>query len=507
MTTNITIAWIALPFLVGFVVYLLPQLARWLALGMALFSASYAVGIFLLDSSLDIQLLNSFGVSLIVDESSGFFILTNALVTTAVILYCWQTEKTSFFYMQLVILHGSVNATFICADFISLYVALEVISIASFLLIAYSRSDRTIWVGLRYLFVSNTAMLFYLVGAVLVYQANHSFNYAGLRGSPPEAIALIFLGLLAKGGIFVSGLWLPLTHSESETPVSAMLSGVVVKAGVFPMVRCALMLEQIDPIVRFFGVSTALLGVGYAVFEKDTKRMLAFHTISQLGFVLAAPVVAGFYALTHGLVKSALFLIAGVLPSRNFKELQYKPINTPIWLALVIASFSISGFPLLSGFGAKVLTTKNLLPWQVIAMNIAALGTAISFAKFIFLPHKKLVLRPKNKVETDGETGGEGVLKDTPSDNREKKVQAGFWWAMAILLGGLIAANVVYYEAYSVKNLIKPLVTIAIGWGIYLLVIKKLAIKLPRAIEQFDHLIGVMSLSLILLFWTVWVRF
>lgn len=320
--TNMTIAWIAAPFFMGFVIYLLPELDRWLALGITLLSASYAVQIFLLDTPLNIQLLDSFGVTLIVDQLSGFFILTNVLVTTAVICYSWQTAESSgesqhFFYMQLLILHGSVNSTFICADFISLYVALEVISIASFLLIAYPRTDRAIWVGLRYLFVSNTAMLFYLVGAVLVYQANHSFNYAGLDNSPPEAIALIFLGLLAKGGIFVSGLWLPLTHSEAESRVSAMLSGVVVKAGVFPLVRCALMLESIDPIVRFFGVSTALLGVGFAVFAKDTKRMLAFHTISQLGFVLAAPVVAGFYALTHGLVKSALFLIAGVLDRKS----------------------------------------------------------------------------------------------------------------------------------------------------------------------------------------------
>lgn len=495
--TSITIAWITLPFVIGFVIYLLPKLDRFLALSIALISAGYALQIFWRDSYLDIKLLDNFGVSLIVDHLSGFFILTNALVTAAVIIYCWQTGKKAslgqhslasnadagsdrFFYMLILILHGSVNATFISADLISLYVALEVISVASFLLIAYSRTDRTIWVGLRYLFVSNTAMLFYLVGAVLVYQANNSFNYQGLRGAPPEAIALIFLGLLAKGGIFVSGLWLPLTHSESQSPVSAMLSGVVVKAGVFPLVRFALMLEEIDPVVRFFGVSTALLGVGYAVFEKDTKRMLAFHTISQLGFVLAAPVVAGFYALTHGLVKSALFLIAGVLPSRNFKELQYKPIDTPIWIALVIASFSISGFPLLSGFGAKVLTTKNLLPWQVIAMNIAALGTAISFAKFIFLPHKK----------------SEG----------KSKIQPGFWWAMVILLGGLIAANGIYYEAYTLKNTVKPLITIAVGWLAYLLIFKKSVIKLPRASEKFDNLIGIMSLMLILLFWIIWTR-
>ena len=478
--TNITIAWMALPFFVGFIIYLLPKLDRFLVLGVVFISADYALYIFSDPFPVNIQLLDSFGVSLTIDKLSGFFIITNAIVTAAVIFYCWDRQKTAFFYMQVTILHGSVNASFICADFISLYVALEVISIASFLLIAYPRSDRSIWVGLRYLFVSNTAMLFYLVGAVLVYQTHHSFKFIGLQGAPSEAIALIFLGLLVKGGIFVSGLWLPLTHSESESPVSAILSGVVVKSGVFPLVRCALISEEIDPIVRFFGVSTALLGVCFAVFEKDTKRMLAFHTISQLGFVLAAPVVGGFYALTHGLVKSALFLITGVLPSRNFKELQQHPIDNEIWVALAIASFSISGFPLLSGFGAKVLTSKNLFPWQDIAMNIAAVGTAISFAKFIFLPHQK---------------------------NQEKiKVNFGFWWAMALLLGGLIVANAVYYEAYSIKNIIKPLITIAIGWLAYLYIFKKLAIKLPRAIEELDHLIGFMSLILILLFWIAWTQ-
>jgi len=478
--TQITILWIALSFFTGFVSYLVPKLSRWLTLSIALSSGVYAGLLFLDPSPVTVELLDSFGVTLIADQLSRFFILTNAIVTLAVIFYCWQSEKSAFFFVQLVILHGSVNATFISADLISLYVALEVISIASFLLISYPRSDRAIWVGLRYLFVSNTAMLFYLVGTVLVYEVHHSFRFAALQEAPPDAIALIFLGLLVKGGIFFSGLWLPLTHSESESPVSAMLSGVVVKAGVFPLVRFALMIEELDPIVRFFGVGTALLGVAYAVFEKDTKRMLAFHTISQLGFVLAAPAVGGFYALTHGLVKSALFLIAGNLPSRNFKQLQHQPIRTEIWIALVIASFSISGFPLLSGFGAKVLTSKNLLPWQVIGMNLAALGTAISFAKFIFLPH---------------ETGAE---KSTS--------KRGFWFAMIILLGGLVAANVFYYEAYTLNNVIKPLATILLGWLAYLFIFKKTTIKLPRAIEQFDHLIGVMALMLILLFWSLWTR-
>ena len=475
---EITVAWIALSFFTGFVIYLVPQLSRWLALGIALSSTVYAGLLFLEPTPLTIQLLDSFGVTLIVDSLSSFFILTNAIVTTAIILYCWQSDKSPFFFMQMIILHGSVNATFICADFISLYVALEVISIAAFLLIAYPRSDRTIWVGLRYLFVSNVAMLFYLVGVVLVYKVHYSFSFEGLRDSPPDAVALIFLGLLVKGGIFFSGLWLPLTHSESESPVSAVLSGVVVKAGVFPLVRCALMIEELDPIVRFFGVGTALLGVVYAILERDTKRTLAYSTISQLGFILAAPIVGGFYALTHGLVKSALFLIAGNLPSRDFKKLQQQPISNQLWIVLVIAGFSISGFPLLSGFGAKILTSKNLLSWQVIAMNIAAFGTAITYSKFIFLPHQK-------KSETS-------------------QLKAGFWWAMAILMGGLVIANVVYYEAYTINNIFKPLIIIGLGWLAYLFMVKKIQIKLPRTIEKFDHLLGGMSLMLILLFWSIW---
>ncbi|MEB3231649.1 MAG: cation:proton antiporter [Leptolyngbyaceae bacterium] len=472
----LSLIWIILPLFVGFIIYLLPKLDRVLAIAISLLSFGYGLWHIIDAAPLTLQLLDNFGVNLFIDDLSGFFILTNAIVTAAVIIYCWQSDKGAFFYTQAIILHGSVNAVFVSADLISVYVALEVISIAAFLLIAYPRTNRSIWVGLRYLFVSNTAMLFYLLGAVLVYQTTNSFAFTGIAQAPPQAIAFIFIGLLTKGGIFVSGLWLPLTHSESETPISALLSGVVIKAGVYPLVRFALMVPEIDAIVRFFGVATALLGVSYAVFAKDSKRILAFHTVSQLGFILAAPTVGGFYALTHGLVKSALFLIVGNLPSRNIKELKANPIPRSLWIALAIASFSISGFPLLAGFGAKVLTSKNLVPWQVIGMNIAALGTAISFAKFIFLPHQQ---------------------------SATATVKKGFWPAVVLLLSGLVLANGFYYDAYSLANVVKPLATIAAGWVAYILIFQKLSIKIPRIPEQFNHLIGAMSLILTFLFWIV----
>lgn len=472
---TVTLPWIALPLFVGFSIYLLPKLDRYLAMGVVLVSVGYSLALIQMPGAIDLQLLDNFGVRLLVDSLSGYFILGNALVTAAVILYCWPQEKSAFFFTQMTVLHGSLNAVFICADFISLYVALEVIGIAAFLLIAYPRTNRSIWVGLRYLFVSNTAMLFYLIGAVMVYQANGSFAYIGLNQAPTEAIALILLGLLTKGGTFVSGLWLPLTHSEAETPVSAMLSGAVVKTGVFPLVRCALLVPDIQPILQVLSVATAFLGVGYAIFEKDTKRMLASSTISQLGFVLAAPAVAGLYALSHGLAKASMFLVAGNLPSRSFQELRQTPIQLPVWGVLVAASLSISGFPLMAGFGAKTLTLKSLAPWQSIGLTIAAIGTVIAFSKFIFLPFKRFA-------------------------EPAKQLSVGFWLAIILLLGGLVTSNSFSLETYTPSNIIKSLLVVAAGWLLYGVLIRKLKIELPRAAEKLEHLIGAMSLILVLLF-------
>ena len=235
--------------------------------------------------------------------------------------------------------------------------------------------------------------------------------------------------------------------------------------------------------MRIFGVGTALLGVFWSIFARDTKRTLAFSTISQLGFLMAAPTVAGFYALTHGLAKSAMFLITGVLPSRDFENLRKQGIDRRIWIPLVIASCSISGFPLLSGFGAKVLTTKNLLPWQSILMNIAASGTAVVFTKFIFLPNSKLY--------------------ENYDKGNKRKVHCSFWLSMLVLIGGLVVANFFYPEAYTIGNIIKSLIIIGIGWLLYWLFFKKLFLRLPSVAEELEYLIGTMSIILIITFWMI----
>jgi formate hydrogenlyase subunit 3/multisubunit Na+/H+ antiporter MnhD subunit len=313
------------------------------------------------------------------------------------------------------------------------------------------------------------------MGVILVYQATNSLDFQGLTQAPSEAIALIFLGLLIKGEIFLSGLWSPQTNSIASAPASALLSGIVVKAGVLPLLRFATMAPQLGSIVQGLGVATALLGVGYGIFARDSKRILAYSTISQMGFILVAPLVGGVYALTHGLAKSCLFLLVGSLPQRDLEQLQQEPVNYKLWLPIVLASSSIIGLPLLAGFEAKTLTFEALPPWTAIAMNGAGIGTAIIFAKFIFLKADW-----QNSLKLD-------------------KSPWGLALAVLILLGTLTLGNVIYPEAFSPANGVKATVTFLLGSAIYWWGIRKITWQPPDWGERLDNLIGMMAVMLVLL--------
>ncbi len=145
---------------------------------------------------------------------------------------------------------------------------------------------------------------------------------------------------------------------------------------------------------------------------------------------------------------------------------------------LLLGGASIIGIPLLAGFSAKVMVIKNLVSWQNIPLNLAVIGTAIAFSKLIFLPI-------------------------TNTSFLVTKVKRGYWLGVSILIGGLIATNLIYPEAYTIANIAKALTTFAIGALIYWFLLKKTIIPLPRILEKFDNLIGIMSLTLVALFWMV----
>ncbi len=468
---EIAVPWIFLPFLIGFVAYLLPNTDRYLASFISILSIGFGTFVLITGLDFNLSLIDRFSVTLKIDSLSGYFILTNGLVSLAVVLYCWAKGKTAYFYTQLIILHGSINSVFCCADLISLYVALEVIAIATSLLISYPRDNRSMWIALRYLFISNTVMLFYLIGAVLVFQGQNSFAFSALKGASTEAVSLILLGLLTKGGIFISGMWLPLTHAESDSPVSAMLSGVVVKTGIFPIVRCAQMVDELIPIVEIFSVASAAIGVSSGIFSTDIKRVFAYSTISQLGYVLTGGEGAGLYALTHGLAKAGLFLSSSSLPSRQLKQIKQIPLY--LWFVLATCSLSIIGLPLLSGYSAKTLVLEKLPLWQNIFLSICSMGTTIVFAPVLFLPFTK---------------------------DYEQKTLWGFKWGSLLLIGGLILGNLFYLDAYRFSKILSTLTKIFFGILIYCIATNKFNFNYKSPLEKFENLIGILTIVTIVIF-------
>ena len=384
LTSPLLTLWLLLPYLAGFVAALLPVIARQLVLLCCLVSGAVAAAALRSgeQGAVLLNLLGPTGVRLSVDPLAGWFVMLAALLLAAVLLSCWQRVSGTAMPLLLLVLLGGLNTAFAAVDLISIYVTLEVVGISAFLLILRERSDRSLWIALRYLLVSNTAMTLYLIGAGLVYAQSGSFAIAALAPLPLGAAqAFVLLGLLTKAGVFISGLWLPRTHAEAPPEISALLSGVVVTAGAVPLLRLA----QLDPrllvVLQAVGVSSALLGVVAALGASDVKRLLAWSTLSQMGLVLLSPVAAGAMAFSHGLAKAVLFLLAGRLPSRQLDGWHERALPLGLQLALWGASLSLVGVPPLLGFAAKKDLQETLPPPLAAAVVVLSLGTAMVFAR------------------------------------------------------------------------------------------------------------------------------
>ena len=239
----------------------LPKWSVGIALLIPLPTALTAFHVLTTDSTYQFQLLSSFGVQLLLDPFAAWFLLTNALVNLAVIIYSSIKSTPAFIYTLLVLLHGSVNAAFISNDLFTTYVAIELSTIIAFALICHPTSSLSMWNAMRYLIISNIGMLFYLVGALVVYQSTLSFALPQVANSPAIASALLIIGLMIKGGVFIPGLWLPFAHSRAATPVSAMLSGTVINIGIFPLLKLAMLSEPLGLLIRSLGIGSAFLGL------------------------------------------------------------------------------------------------------------------------------------------------------------------------------------------------------------------------------------------------------
>jgi len=380
-TPAVLISWLLAPYLLAFLGALVPALEEGPLLLCCL--ATGVIGVHgLIDGGVQtLMLLGEHGVMLQIDPIASWFLLLNALVMVAVRLDQWRDPGRCSPLLPAVLL-GGLNTCFVVSDLISLYVALEVVGIAAFLLIQRDGSQRMLWIGLRYLLISNTAMTLYLVGAGLAYAVTGSFRFSSLTALPLGAAeVLLLLGLITKAGLFLPGLWLPRSHAEAPSDVSALLSGVVVTGGAAPLLHLAAVDGSLLPLLRTIGLCSAGLGIIQALMAPDLKRLLAWSTVSQMGLVVLSPISGGAVALAHGLAKAPLFLMAGRIQQRQLLGWTERALPLRLQLPLWIGSLSIAGAPLLAGFSAKKDLDASLPPFWAAAATLTSLGSVALFAR------------------------------------------------------------------------------------------------------------------------------
>lgn len=336
----------------------------------------FILGVVFSNYRFDLTLTGEFGVHLLLDHTSHYFLLLTALVFLAVFTKRLSVNLSNL----LLVLLGVLNLTFVSADLFNLYVTIEAVSLLTFLLVVEGRRRVQYWSAFKYLILGTIGMNVYLIGVAILYAENGTLSISRLSGNP-FAASLITSGLLLRAGVFLFSMWLPQLHSEAETVISAVLSGVVVKTAVYGLLRVERIVNW--EVVEYFAILSALSGVVLAFLSKDYKRMLAYSTLSQIGIVLVSPITAPVYSLAHGVSKSWLFLLKDELPDRNTEE--WKGLDFWTWFSLALASLSIMGFPGFSGF-SKNMVLLELHGWEKLLMEIASAGTAATFWRFLMKP-------------------------------------------------------------------------------------------------------------------------
>ncbi len=336
------------------------------------------------------------GIQLVFDQTAILFIATTGLIYFSVLIYCWRryTQWTFFFLLNMMI--GTVISVFYSLDLFNAYVCMELFSLVVYLLISFSRRRKQLWGGLKYLLLSAVALNLYLVGVAILYNQTGTLNLLALQNSegiPRMGIMLIVGAILVKTGVFFFSMWLPNAHGEADAPVSALLSGLVVKAGYIFLFRITQALPEpwlIETIIHI-GWMSALFGGVLAFVQTDIKYLLAFSTMSQMGFALCGITSAGVsFTLNHALLKGSWFMMAGLIHERtgmrNLNDLKRarKPFHPLFRLFVLVGFLGVCGIPPFGNTICKGVIVYHLPePIQFILIASSVLTVAY-FSKLLF---------------------------------------------------------------------------------------------------------------------------
>ncbi|WP_372683454.1 Na+/H+ antiporter subunit D [Desulfosarcina sp.] len=347
-----------------------------------------------------------FGIALVADHLSALMVLITGVVYGAVVVYSRAEisadDLKRGYYPLLHILVGGISGAFLTGDLFNLYVWFEVMLMASFALLVLGRTRAQIKGGVKYVVINLFATLLFLTGLGLVYGMTGTLNMAHLHlklravADPGQVAAVSVLFLTAfgiKSGLFPLFFWLPASYHTPPVAVSAIFSGLLTKVGVYALIRTFTLLfpfnnNGVQELVLVAAALTMITGVLGAAAQSDIRRILSFHIISQVGYMvlglgLFTPLAlagAVFYLLHHIVVKANLFLISGLIrqQSGSFALARIGGLYARGLLALLffIPAFSLAGFPPLSGFWAKMILIRASLDANhlVLAGIAAAVG-------------------------------------------------------------------------------------------------------------------------------------
>lgn len=350
-------------------------------------------------------------IALRVDLLSGVMVLLTGWVFLFLLLFnVRKLYMDNLFQFLFVSLEGMLIALFVTADLFNVYVLMELNTLVIVILIMYKRDKQTIYDGMIYIMINLVSMAFFLLGVGFVYKRMGVLDFesmariAAVVEDPRSLIlpyALLMLPIGVKGAFFLLFAWLPRAHGAPSAPsiVSAVLSGVQVKAGVYLFIRMQEIFASVLPTAPFFlviGFLTAIVGFALAIAQKDIKLILAYHTVSQVGLIMvglnsgteAAYWGGVYHIVNHAFFKALLFLTAGLIikvyHTRTVTEVRGVFRRMPlVALAGLAGVFGITGAPLFNGSVSKYLIqTAYAGRWSEIGIYLVNLGTAVSFVKF-----------------------------------------------------------------------------------------------------------------------------
>lgn len=395
-----------------------------------------------------------------VDSFSMLFALFSAFVwfcsTLYSLDYLHHEKKHDRYHITNLVVLAAMLGVVLAGDLITLYLSFEALGLVAYLFVVHTETDEAKKASLKYFWMTVLGG-FALIGGIFI---TYALGGTGAIGPIPSghgaealrwtAFVLLTLGFGVKAGMLPVHVWLPDAHPVAPSPASALLSGVMIKAGAYGIFRTVTALfrpelaeeiaeelwhfsGQIGLVVLWVGVATMFIGVGLALGQHNAKRMLAYHSVSQMGFILAGIGAAGYlgahgamgyagglyHIVNHALFKACLFLGVGAVFFRTGSLDMYHlgglwkkmPLT---FLFTLIAACGITGVPLFNGFVSKCLIHHAIVEaWELhelaslgIAEKIYIVtcgGTACSFIKLI-----GLVFLGKPKVEYGPE------VKDAP---------------------------------------------------------------------------------------------